>query len=81
MFGDSMRMADPGSKYTTAFGISNGEDGKGLDTGFLTIRDGKLTTVEFTNTFITNTDAPDTTPPTPPVITDGGRKDNPQTGR
>ena len=80
----SVEMADPGSKYTTAFSISNGEDGKGLDTGFVTIRDGKLTTVEFTNTFTTNTDTPSTgatNPPTPPVIIDGGKKDNPQTGR
>lgn len=66
---------DPGSKYTTSFSVSNGDDGKDLDTGYFTIKDGKVTTVTFTNV------GSETTTTVPPVVNNGTGKNNPHTGR
>ncbi len=66
---------DPGSKYTTSYSVSNGDDGKDLDTGYFTIKDGEVTTVTFTNV---GSEAPATT--TTPVVNNGGGKRNPYTG-
>ena len=73
----SVIQKDPGSKYTTTYSVSNGDDGKNLDTGYFTIKDGKLTTVTFTNT---GSETGSTTTTTP-VVNNGGGKDNPHTGR
>ena len=66
---------DPGSKYTTSYTVSNGDDGKELDTGYFTIKDGKVTTVTFTNV------GSETTTTTTPVVNNGNGKNNPHTGR
>lgn len=73
----SIKQDDPGSKYKTAYDVSNGENGTGLNTGSFKIRDGKLTTVVFTNTGDQDTTSTGTTV-TPST---DGKKTNPHTGR
>ena len=81
----SIEMDDPGARYKTDIDVSNGDELEDtLDTGNFSIRDGKLTTVVFTNVGgQTDTDTPAANGgngTTTPVV-DDGKKDNPHTGR
>ena len=81
----SIEMENPGDRYKTDIDVSNGEEIKDtLDTGNFSIRDGKLTTIVFTNIGgQSDTDVPaaDTGNGSTTPIKDNGKKDNPHTGR